>query len=155
MGSYRLYWLPLCGGEIALGHKPGKKLRHQLEKQGCTLVVNLLSDLESKASENEHRVRLPLRSARPPGAKRDAEVYQLFERMLTELHRGGRVFVHCSAGLHRTGMIAFAFFRHLGFAREESIQLIRELRELTASQLTEPRITWGEKFAKAIKEEYV
>ena len=148
MGRYQLTWRPVAGGELAIGHKPGKKLRAELADQSCTLVVNLLSDAESKASEGEARVRLRLATATPPGAERSAEILALFERMCTELERGGRVYLHCSAGLHRTGMITNAFLRHIGYSAEASLELIRELRPLTAEKAGAERLAWGEQFAR-------
>ena len=34
MGSYVLTWKPVAGGQLAIGHKPGRKLREQLDAQG-------------------------------------------------------------------------------------------------------------------------
>ena len=149
MSSYRLTWRPHQGGELALGHKPGKRLRAELETANCSLVVNLLSERESRAEAGPHRVRLPLETANPPPPERDAEVRAVFERMTAELAKGGRVFVHCSAGLHRTGMIAYAYFRQLGLDPAAAEAAIRELRELTAAELTRERCAWGDRFAPA------
>ena len=149
MGSYRLTWREHGGGHLALGHKPGKKLRKALDETGCTLVVNLLSDKESRASVSSRRVRFPLDTARPPGPERDAEALALLRRMRAELAGGGKVFVHCSAGLHRTGMLAFAYFRHDGLPPEQALAAITALRPLTAAELTEERMAWGERFAGA------
>jgi len=129
MGSYRLTWREHGGGHLALGHRPGKKLRKALDETGCTLVVNLLSDKESRASLSSRRVRFPLSTARPPEPERDAEA--LLRRMRAELAGGGKVFVHCSAGL----------------SPEEALAAITALRPLTAAELTEERVAWGERFA--------
>lgn len=117
--TYQLTWRPHFGGHLALGHKPGKRLRVQLEEAGCTLVVNLLSERESNASAGPHRFRLPLEGARPPEPDLDERVRLLFQTMTAELACGGKVFVHCSAGLHRTGMIAYAYFRHRAMPRQQ------------------------------------
>ncbi|MCB9765356.1 MAG: dual specificity protein phosphatase family protein [Alphaproteobacteria bacterium] len=146
MSSYLLTWCPVSGGHLAIGHKPGKRLRKQLEEESCTLVVNLLSEKESRASESAQRVRFRLQSADPPGSERDAEARALFTRMRDELQQGGRVYLHCSAGLHRTGMVAYGFLRSLGRPPEEAVALIREMRALTADALTEERMGWGEGF---------
>lgn len=150
MSSYQLTWVPHFGGHLALGHKPGKRLRTQLAATRCTLVVNLLSERESRAEPRSGRIRLPLATARPPGTDRDIEVRSLFRTMDAELVRGGKVFVHCSAGLHRTGMIAYAYFRYRGLNVENTRAVIRELREATESELTNERCAWGERYARAI-----
>lgn len=147
--AYVLTWRPHFGGELALGHRPGKRMRASLESAGCTLVVSLLSERESSASSGSGRVRLPLEGAAPPAFARDEEVRALFARISEELARGGRVYVHCSAGLHRTGMIAYAYFRHRGLDPQQARAAIRELRELTESELKAERCEWGERFAQA------
>lgn len=148
MARYVLTWQPVAGGHLAIGHKPGRKLREQLEAQGCSLVVNLLSPAESSASESTRRIRLPLEGAAPPGPERTAEIVAVFERMLAELGEGGRVYLHCSAGLHRTGMIANAFLRWLGYSASDAFGLLGELRPLTAEQVGEERLRWGDGFAR-------
>lgn len=148
MNQYVLTWRPLAGGYLALGHKPGRKLREQLEVQGCTLVVSLLSESESPASTSDRRLRLPLAGADPPRPERTAEVVALFERMRAALGEGGRIYLHCSAGLHRTGMVANAFLRWLGYSADEALALITELRPLTASAVGDARLRWGEDFAR-------
>ncbi|MBX2797698.1 MAG: dual specificity protein phosphatase family protein [Myxococcales bacterium] len=151
MGSYQLTWCPVGEGEMALGHRPGKKLRAQLEAQSCTLVVSLLSQTESQASEHAGRVRLPLAGAVPPPEERDDDVLALFRRMNQEITDGGRVFVHCSAGLHRTGMVAYAFLRWRGRAAAEAVEHIGQMRELTADELTAERRSWGDALIEHIE----
>jgi protein-tyrosine phosphatase len=148
MGSYVLTWKPLAGGHLAIGHKPGRKLREQLEQQGCTLIVSLLSHTESSANESERRIRLPLAGADLPKPERTPEIVATFERMHAALRDGGRLYLHCSAGLHRTGLIANAFLRYLGYSAEDALALLAELRPLTAEQVGEERLRWGDGFAR-------
>lgn len=75
------------------------------------------------------------------------EIVAVFERMLAELRAGGRVYLHCSAGLHRTGMIANAFLRWLGYPADAAVALLAELRPLTAEKVGAERLRWGEAFA--------
>lgn len=67
--------------------------------------------------------------------------------MRAELERGGRVYVHCSAGLHRTGMVANAFLRWHGLSAADALALLTELRPLTAEQVGPERLAWGEQFS--------
>lgn len=147
MSSYRLTWRPLRGGFLAIGHKPGRALREALASGGCTRVLSLLADHESAAEANETRIRLPLASADPPGAHRIPEIRACFEQLAELLDRGEKIYIHCSAGLHRTGMITHAFLRWLGHSRAQSLAMIAELREATAAAATEPRLAWGDQFA--------
>ena len=148
MGSYRLTWRPLRGGHLAIGHKPGRDLREALARSGCTRGLSLLSDRESDAEETASRIRLRLESADPPGAARTPEVLACFARIVEWLDAGEKIYIHCSAGLHRTGMITYAFLRYLGDSREEALARITELREATAQAATEARLRWGEQFAR-------
>lgn len=71
----------------------------------------------------------------------------MIERRLGELERilmdAGRVYLHCSAGIHRTGMIAYALLLYMGHSREEAIGILRRLRDLAADGLSEERIAWS------------
>jgi len=52
----------------------------------------------------EGEVPAPDRNVSPP--ERDPELLILLERTQDELAEGGRVYLHSSAGLHRTAMVA-------------------------------------------------
>lgn len=147
MGSYKLHWEPLLGGFLAIGHRPGKALRKRLDETGCTRLVSLLSFKEQPDKPSTKRIRLPLQSADPPGKDRISEVLELFAQMKTLLEEGEKVYLHCSAGLHRTGMITYAFLRHLGYSQPDAIEKLTALRALTAEQAGSHRLAWGEQFA--------
>ena len=52
----------------------------------------------------------------------------------------GRVFVHCSAGIHRTGMVVHGLMRHLGFSAEATLSLVSSFRQITADAWKKPPI---------------
>lgn len=147
MSSYRLTWRPLRGGALAIGHKPGKALRAALAGGGCTHTLSLLGDHEDSHEASDTRLRLPLASADPPGAQRIPEVRACLDRVIALLDGGARLYIHCSAGLHRTGMITHALLRYLGHSRAEALAALAELREATAAAATEERLAWGDQFA--------
>lgn len=147
MGSYRLTWRPLAGGHLAIGHKPGRDLRQALAETGCTHVLSLLADHEAGVPASGVQLRLPLASAEPPGPERSAEVRACFAELQGLLAGGAKIYVHCSAGLHRTGMVAHGLLRYLGLGPAEALARLGELREATAQAATEPRLRWGEQFA--------
>lgn len=147
MSSYRLTWRPLRGGHLAIGHKPGKALRVALMSGGCTHTLSLLSDHEDSKEASDTRLRLPLASAAPPAAERLPEIRACLDRVIALLDGGARLYLHCSAGLHRTGMITHALLRYLGHPRAEALAILAELREATAEAATEERLAWGDQFA--------
>ncbi|MFY0532182.1 protein-tyrosine phosphatase family protein [Nannocystis pusilla] len=106
-----------------------------------------MADHEAGVAASGVQLRLPLASAEPPGAERSAEVRACFAELRGLLASGAKIYVHCSAGLHRTGMVTHAFLRFLGHSRAEALARMAELREATAEAATEPRLAWGEQFA--------
>jgi len=64
------------------------------------------------------------------------------------LSEGGRVLIHCAAGLHRTGMIANTIFRFMGLSESESLNKILEARKKTFELCGEHRLAVADKFVK-------
>ncbi|HPO49465.1 MAG TPA: tyrosine-protein phosphatase [Spirochaetota bacterium] len=62
------------------------------------------------------------------------------------LNKGGKLFIHCSAGIHRTGMITFALLLYLGYKVSVASGLLKQMREIAASEVTERRLEWGKQF---------
>jgi protein-tyrosine phosphatase len=75
----------------------------------------------------------------------------MFDRLKDNLEEGHHIYIHCSAGIHRTGMIANALLRYLGYTADESEALIAELRTHTAEGVGEHRLAWGDQFAQKEK----
>ena len=62
------------------------------------------------------------------------------------LQQGHKIYIHCSAGIHRTGMITYGLLRYLGKDTNEAKQLLHQLREVTAAQVGDERLNWGDQF---------
>ena len=45
-----------------------------------------------------------------------------------ELQQGGRIFIHCYAGLSHTGMVASLILMHYGMSARDAIQAVRAVR---------------------------
>ena len=145
-----LYWHALREGALAVGHRPGKKMIQAMPHQGVTHVLTLLA--ASEGAEDIGRavqmaglawVWLPLASADPPGEDRHEEITQTFEAVRQALDDGGHVYVHCSAGIHRTGMVTYALLQHLGLPDDEALAALAELRAETAEGVGAERLAWG------------
>jgi protein tyrosine/serine phosphatase len=55
--------------------------------------------------------------------------------------------IHCSAGIHRTGMIANALLRSLGLTADEAKAGLLTMRQVTHDGVGEHRLAWGEQFS--------
>lgn len=57
------------------------------------------------------------------------------QQVASRLHAGETVTIHCSAGLHRTGVIAYASLRRTGLTGVETERVIAAARQQTADEL--------------------
>ena len=51
-----------------------------------------------------------------------------------------RVLVHCAAGIHRTGVVAYSLLRARGFNNTEAMLKIKSIREATYNGVGKGRI---------------
>jgi len=56
-------------------------------------------------------------------------------RVLGWLQQGESIVVHCAAGLHRTGVFLYVLLRLAGHSRQKVLDMIREIRPLSAKEL--------------------
>jgi len=142
-------WIAIGGGALAIGHRPKIK---DLPRMNATHVLTLFSEREG-AREIERAVVaaglvwmwLPLSNGDPHAADEDA-TRAMLKQVRQALLAGARIFIHCSAGIHRTGMITTAILRSLGHDREEAASLVRELRDVTADGVGASRVAWTDRF---------
>lgn len=147
-------WVPAGHGYLALGHRPRRDAFGDFRDSDATMLVTLLSESEGAEEIGTHAaaaglgwVWLPLALAKPPPPERDAEIRAAFEKVRAALDGGGRVFVHCSAGIQRTGMIAYALLRFLGDDAKAARDKLARARRVTAEGVGEARLAWGDRFA--------
>jgi len=146
-------WVSLGGGHLAIGHRPQIKAIRAMPQDGCTHVLTLLSEAEGAAAigaaVQAAGIRwfwFPLSSAVPPPASRLSEVCLLYQNLQTALEAQARIFIHCSAGIHRTGMVAYGFLRSQGLSPPEAVAKLQELREVTGERVGVDRLAWGDQF---------
>lgn len=150
-GSLEMRWVDLAGGRLAIGPRPKVRGLGALRESGATHMATLLSSREG-AEELGAAARaaglawlwLPLPNGDPPGPDRTPEVLAILDAWGEVLASGACIYLHCAAGIHRTGMIAYALMRRLGIAAETARQRLAELRPITASEVGEPRLAWGD-----------
>ncbi|MBL8061619.1 MAG: dual specificity protein phosphatase family protein [Anaerolineales bacterium] len=144
-------------GRLALNHRPrGVDFPH-LRESGCTHVVTLLKESENAGqmrtltlASNMVWVWLPI----PNGDHPEGEVHKrLLAAMpnLSQLLDDGRsLLIHCSAGIHRTGTVAYGLLRWRGLERVEAMKLISQMRKETADGMMEKRMRWGDENARQV-----
>lgn len=154
-----LSWVKVHGGDIAIGHRPGAKLISDLRLYRTTHVFTLLSEKEGgKKTESMAQksgiewLWFPMESAKPPKEERLQHLAELFAKIKSILSDNGKVYIHCSAGIHRTGMISYALLRYLAYSEKESLDLLSQLRDTTSEGVGEERVEWAESVADKLIE---
>jgi protein-tyrosine phosphatase len=147
-------WISLKGGRLAIFHRPKVALLDSLQKNGCTHVLTLLSENEQagKLGRAAEKVGLawlwvPLPNGDPLPKARSDEFRALFASLTQILVEGGSILIHCSAGIHRTGMITNGLLRFMGLSEEEAKTALLQMRQVTHDGVGAHRLQWGEQFA--------
>lgn len=148
-------WVSYKGGRLAIGHRPGIKLITDIQLQGGTHILTLLSESEGAAFIQKeagkvglHWLWLSMSSATPPAEDRLPEAKALFTNMTNALENAASIYIHCSAGIHRTGMISYAFLRFCELTSDEAKEMLKILRPTTRQDVGEERLEWGDQFGK-------
>ncbi|MEO0550093.1 MAG: tyrosine-protein phosphatase [Pseudomonadota bacterium] len=137
--------------QIILGPRPGKKSKDAIQKQGVTDIVTLLSDKEQPASIQKLARNIEANWHHFPiaGGHLDTlatvdltKLFALFEHI--EATRCPVVYLHCSAGLHRTGFVTHLILRNRGLSWDTALARLQELRPVTAEQVGEERLALAE-----------
>ena len=147
-------WVAVGNGHLSIGHKPGGKLPYEGMKQnGASVILTLLHENEGaeQIGQQTEKAQLtwvwfPFSASRPHEGDALVEVVDLYKKLQVLLNSGNRIYVHCSAGIHRTGMITYGLLRYMGKNEAEAKEMLQQLRPVTAAQVGDDRLQWGEQF---------
>ncbi len=149
-----LNFLPVGTGRMALLHRPGGRIISGLPGLGCRRVVTLLSDREGAAhiGARVHAVGLawtwlPLENANYPTGEVDARLRAFVPVLSGLLDAGESVLIHCSAGQHRTGMLAYGLLRWRGLSASAALEALCQMRPQTCQGIQPRHIRWGDTLA--------
>jgi len=150
-----LPFVKVLSGRLAVGHRPKVKLLSEMKRMGVTHILTLLSPKEGAealgAAIKKQGIKwlwLPLQSAAPPDASYRETVERLFDKCEAQLQQSATIYIHCSAGIHRTGMVAYALLRHMGLPADEALKLLGIMRQLTGEGVGTHRLDWGKSYAR-------
>ena len=155
-GKLDIALVPIGGGALALTHRPKFKSLPALRALGVTHLVTLLTEREGARQIGDAAdaaeltsIWIPLDGGDVPSEARTSELRATLARLTSVITGGGQVVVHCSAGIHRTGMFGYALLRQLGLAAGEAREKLAELRGVTAEGVGDHRLAWGDSLAAA------
>ena len=94
----------------------------------------------------------PMESGNPPSEERINELAELFFKIEHILKNKGKIYIHCSAGIHRTGMITYSFLRFIGKDTESAKRKLENLRLITSEGVGDNRIEWGNSIYKVLRD---
>ena len=166
-GPLRVDWLTPAAPNLGLTLLPGRRDYGRdlhadlaaLKAAGVTHVLSLLTADELAARGVEH---LP-EAVRAAGfahrhdalldqaAATPAQMDGIVDWLNQALSSGGRVAVHCMAGLGRSGMAAACYLARGGMAAEQAIQLVRDRRSPRAIE-TAAQAAFAAEYARRGKE---
>jgi hypothetical protein len=150
-----LTFAELSPGRLAIGHRPPVRAMSAMAGKGITHIATVLAEHEDPHTIGEAARRagmawiwLPLGSTKSLPSVSNAKIRTAIEDMATALQADACIYLHCSAGLHRTGMMAAALLFRLGHDAECVRATLAGLRSLTARDMGEQRFAWAAAFAR-------
>ena len=156
-GTSKYNFVKVGNGCIALNHRPREVDFSYLREIGCTHVVTLLKESEY-AEEYGNMTKdaglkwiwLPVPNGNYPVGDVHERLLQAMPKLSQLLDEGNSLLIHCSAGIHRTGTVAYALLRWRGIERKEAMRIIGRIRKETAEGMMEKRMRWGDENAREI-----
>ena len=150
-----LQWFPIDRGFLLLWHRPGRGDLAALAAGGCTDVVTLQAAREhaeevgaAAASAGLAWHWVPLDGANKPLLERKDVQRQIrdgLRKALRAVRGGGRVVVHCAAGIHRTGVFGYSLMRLCGRSVDDAVAGLHIAREATGRGVGEWRLQLAER----------
>jgi len=147
-------FVSLANGRIGIGGRPSVAKIQEFKDEGVTCIVTLLKPEEKLVEELGSAIQsagiewvwFPLSASQLPDDEDfKNNIKAVYEQLISILKNGGTVFIHCAAGVHRTGSFTNGLLRKMGLSKEESKSKIFEMRPITAIEAVTKHWNWSEK----------
>ena len=142
-------------GRLALYHRPRSTDFPHLRELRCTHVVTLLREDEGAGKFRELSkknditwIGLPVPNGQYPQGEIHERLIQAMPELSRLLDERKSLLIHCSAGIHRTGTVAYGLLRWRGVDSERAMQIIAKARKETAEGMMTKRMKWGDDNAR-------
>lgn len=142
--NFQFVKLPL-GGALALSERPKIRELHKLKAGSCTHVISILAERGEKAgligkevqqqSMTWHWIKISKITALTN--KETSNFKMAVDLTILRFRENENVLVHCSAGLHRTGIFAYILLKKSGLTHHETLHFIRQMKPETADVMLE------------------
>jgi len=155
MENFTLPFYKIFNGNIVIGHRPGgKKLPFsKLKYEKITIILTL--QCENEDTEfirkninllNIEWIWFPCKVNELLSNKLNDKIIELYKTIELHLKKEEKIYIHCSAGIHRTGMITYGLLRYFLFNPIQTRQILKDLRTITFDNIGEERLLWGDQF---------
>src|SRR5215216_3719305 len=133
-------------GRIALFHRPRNEDFPAMHKMGCTHIITLLKESEGAErygnltrNADMEWVWIPVPNGKYPEGDVHERLMQAMPSLSKLLDDGNSILIHCSAGIHRTGIVAYGLLRWRGMSSKQAMNIIGRTRAETAEGMLEKR----------------
>ncbi len=152
--SLNVKFVKVGKGRLALYHRPRHVDFPLLQQMGCTHLVTLLKESEGAPRYGDMAqmagiewVWVPLPNGKNPEREVHDRLLDAMPKLSQLLKDGNSLLIHCSAGVHRTGLVAYALLRWHGMDSDQATRIIAQTRKETAEGMMDKRKRWGDKYA--------
>ena len=137
---------------LILGPRPGKKSKDAIAAQGVTNIVTLLSPREQPDSVSKiarsigadwHHFPIDGGHIETLATVDLSRLFLLYDEIV-RARAAAVIYLHCSAGIHRTGFVIYALLRYRGLSPGAAIAEVANLRAVTSEQVGEDRLALAE-----------
>jgi len=150
-------FIKVGNGRLALYHRPRGTDFSLLKEIGCTHVITLLKESEGAqcygnmtTNAGIEWIWLPVPNGKYPEGEVHDRLIQAMPILSQLLDDRKSLLIHCSAGIHRTGTVAYGLLRWRGLDSAHAMKIIGRTRKETAEGMLEKRMRWGDENAQPV-----